>query len=336
MPQLEVDIIGLSAPDVVGTLAGENEIRTEFAVAHLGIDLSNGEAEIGALPLERGGEARPHPVDVMLVDHRLDLVVGKVVDLADHLSRRNVLAEDDIQQSQLAVDLRAHVEVLLALVDQDDVAAHVGEADLHLLHLYGARDGVLSQPLDDEVELLRRQFVILFCLQEILAGDQLFLIEFLLLVVGTAGTGHLHVELRFLELVVELVLLHRHLRVAEEVLLLGQLRLGVEYLQIEARVGEADDDIAFLHLRALLDDPLTDDTALLGAELDDRNRLYLAVDPHEVVELVFSDVANAQSAGIDLECRGVIAKNDPSDKDDEQRATGDVGDMLLLKSFLFL
>ena len=142
--------------------------------------------------------------------------------------------------------------------------------------------------------------------------------------------------MRLLELVVELVLLHRHLRVAKEVLLLGQLRLGVEDLQVEARIGEADDDIAFLYLRALLDDPLTDDTALLGAELDDRNRLYLAVDPHEVVELVFSDVANAQSAGIDLECRGVIAKNDPSDKDDEQRATGDVGDMLLLKSFLFL
>ena len=253
----------------------------------------------------------------MLVDHRLDLIVGKVVDLADHLSRRNVLAEDDIQQAQLAVDLRAHVEVLLALVDQDDVAPHVGEAHLHLFHLDGARDGILAQPLDDEVELLRGQLVILFCLQEILAGDQLFLIEFLLLVVGTAGTGHLHVELRLLELVVELVLLHRHLRVAEEVLLLGQLRLGVEYLQIEARVGEAE-------------------VALLGAELDDRNRLYLAVDPHEVVELVFSDVANAQSAGIDLECRGVIAKNDPSDKDDEQRATGDVGDMLLLKSFLFL
>ena len=138
----------------------------------------------------------------MLVDHRLDLVVGEVVDLADHLARRDVLPQHDIEQSQLAVDLRAHVEVLLALVDQDDVAAHVGEAGLHLLHLYGARDGVLSQPLDDEVELLRGQLVILFRLQEILAGDQFLLIEPLLLAVGAAGAGHLHIELRKFRLTV--------------------------------------------------------------------------------------------------------------------------------------
>ena len=105
LPQLEVDIIGLSAADVVGALAGKDEVRAKLPVAHLGIDLAYREAEIGPLPLERRGEARPHPVDVMLVDHRLDLVVGEVVDLADHLARRDVLPQHDIEQSQLAVDL---------------------------------------------------------------------------------------------------------------------------------------------------------------------------------------------------------------------------------------
>ena len=64
--------------------------------------------------------------------------------------------------------------------------------------------------------------------------------------------------------VVELVLLHRQLRVAQHVLLLGELALSIEDFEVEVGVAQLDDDVALVHLRTLVDNLLYDHAALFG------------------------------------------------------------------------
>ena len=140
LPQLEVNVIRLATTNILGALACEDEISTKLALAHFGIDFANRKGELGALSVEGGAKSRTDAVDVVLVDHRFNLVVGKVVHLANHLSGGDVLSQDDVKKTQLAVDLRADVEILFPLVDELDVAAHICKAELHLFHLDAARD----------------------------------------------------------------------------------------------------------------------------------------------------------------------------------------------------
>ena len=99
--------------------------------------------------------------------------------------------------------------------------------------------------------------------------------------------------------VVEPVLLHGHLRVAQKVLLLGKFCLGIKNLKVEIAVAQSQDDVALLHARAFLHNLFSYYTTLLRRYLHHLNRHYLSVEPHIIVELATSNVANGHVGSID-------------------------------------
>ena len=99
--------------------------------------------------------------------------------------------------------------------------------------------------------------------------------------------------------VIESVLLHGHLRVAQEVLLLGKFSLGIKNLKVEIAVAQSQDDVALLHACAFLHNLFSHDASLFGRDLHHLNRHYLSVKPHIVVELTTSNVANGHVGAID-------------------------------------
>ena len=85
-----------------------------------------------------------------------------------------------------------------------------------------------------ESMLLQRQLIVFLCFEIILARYELLLIERLHVGSLTSLTLHLHVLLQLVVAVGQRLLLHAYLRVAQHVLLLCQLTLGVKDLQVEA------------------------------------------------------------------------------------------------------
>ena len=150
----------------------------------------------------------------MLVNLGLDFEIREVIDLSNLLSSRDVLSQFHIEQTQFAVDSRTHFEFLLPLAHQQDVPPHVGQVVLHLVHLQTAILVVLLQTFTNQLLLSKRQLVLLLGLQIRLTADEFLVIEPLVLLVGTTLALHVHTQRRSFGLVVQLVLLHRHLRVA--------------------------------------------------------------------------------------------------------------------------
>lgn len=133
--QLQIDIIRLSAADIFGAVAFEDKVGAETSFAHFGVDFAHLEAERCSLPFEGGWQPVGDAVDVVLVYHRFNLEVGKVVDLAYHLSGSDILSQFHIQQSQFSVYRGTHFQLVLALADEEDVLAHVVQVVFHLVHL---------------------------------------------------------------------------------------------------------------------------------------------------------------------------------------------------------
>ena len=82
--------------------------------------------------------------------------------MSHHLPRGDVLAQFGVEQSQLAVDGGAHLQLLLSLTDEHHVFAHVLQVVLHLVHLDGAVEAVLPEPFADEAVFLLCDLIILF------------------------------------------------------------------------------------------------------------------------------------------------------------------------------
>ena len=175
-----------------------------------------------------------YAVYVVLITHRLDLVVGHVVHHADLLSWRNVLSQFHIERSHLAVYSRADVELCLTLAHHLQVTSHVVEVVGHLCRLCLTIFCVLRYALAYESVLLQRQLIVFLCFEIILARYELLLIERLHVGSLTSLALHLHVLLQLVVAVGQRLLLHAYLRVAQHVLLLCQLTLGVKDLQVEA------------------------------------------------------------------------------------------------------
>ena len=91
LAQFQVDVVGLAGADVVRPLAREDKIRTELPFAYFRIYLAYLQGELLPLAVERSRQTWFHAVDVMLVYHRFDLVVGEVVHLPNHLPGGDVL-----------------------------------------------------------------------------------------------------------------------------------------------------------------------------------------------------------------------------------------------------
>ena len=134
---------------------------------------------------------------------------------------------------------------------------------------------------------VQREPVVLLSLQVVLLGDELVLVKGFLLLVGTLQAVHLRAVLQHVLPDIQFLLLHLDLRVAEDVLLLGQFGLGVQDLQVQVVVVQEKDGVAGLHAGTFFDEDLLDDAALLRAELDRRHRLHTAADADIVVELPF-------------------------------------------------
>ena len=85
--------------------------------------------------------------------------------------------------------------------------------------------------------------------------------------VGALLALAVHVERGLFGAVVEAVLQHRHLCVAQEVLLLCKFCLGIENLQIEVAVAEAQNHVAFVYACAFFHDLFPHDATFLGRDL---------------------------------------------------------------------
>ena len=92
LTQFEVDVIGLACADVLWTLALENEVTAELALAHLRIDLAHLQLILLVTTGESGCESLTNAVDIMLVDLCLHLIVREIVQLSDLLSWLDALA----------------------------------------------------------------------------------------------------------------------------------------------------------------------------------------------------------------------------------------------------
>ena len=79
LAELQVEVIGLAAADVLGLLLHKLEVGLELAVAHLGIDLADLRCITLALSLEGGLQAGRNTVDVMLKGNDTSDAVKKIV-----------------------------------------------------------------------------------------------------------------------------------------------------------------------------------------------------------------------------------------------------------------
>ena len=110
--------------------------------------------------------------------------------------------------------------------------------------------------------------------------------------VGAFLAAHLHLQLQFLLLEAQLLLFHLDHRVAEDVLLLGEVGLSVEDLHVETLIAEDQDDVAFAYVRALLRDDCLHHAALQRAELHSGHRYHAPADADVVVELAAAHLAH--------------------------------------------
>ena len=270
----------------------------------------------------------------MLVDLRLNLEVRQVVHLPDFLSRRDAGPQLHVQLSQLAVDFRAHLQAAFPLADKGQVALHVGQVVLHLFHLDGAVDGVLQQTLVDETVLAAGQLVVLAGLHELFAADERLAVQAAVLAEGALAALQVLLQLQLLHLVVQLVLLHRHLRVAQQVLLLRQFGLGIQDLQVQVAVRQADQHVASPHLRPFLHDLLGHDAAFLGRHLHHGDGGHLPLDAHEVIEPGLPDFRDVQRPAVHLQHAAVRAEENPAYQGGQQRAARQPRHVLAPETFL--
>ena len=154
-------------------------------------------------------------------------------------------------------------------------------------------------------------------LQVVFLGDEFVLIQGLLLLVGALEAVHLGAVLQHVLTDVQLLLLHLDLGVAEDVLLLGQLGLGVQDLQVQVVVIEDEDGVPRLHRRAFLDE---DHAAFLRAQLDGRHRLHAAADADIVVELPSHSASDGQCILVHAQRLVVRPCDQIHDKRQQQRS----------------
>ena len=114
------------------------------------------------------------------------------------------------------------------------------------MELGAAVEAVLLGTLADEVVLLEGELVVFLGLQVVFPGDEFVLIEGLLLLVGALEAVHLGAVLQHVLADVQLLLLHLDLGVAEDVLLLRQLGLGVQDLQVQVVVIEDENGVVVI------------------------------------------------------------------------------------------
>ena len=161
-----------------------------------------------AVLYERGIKPRLHTVDVMLIHLRLHLVVAEVVDNSYLLSCLYALSKLHIKQTYLARDGAADVQLLLALANQQHILLHGFQIVAHLIHLRMSKLCVLLQPLANERMLLYGKFVGFLCLKIFLARIEFFLVQSLLMLIGSTLGDDILRKRKLLIAIVQPVLFH--------------------------------------------------------------------------------------------------------------------------------
>ncbi len=336
LSELQIHIIGLARADVVRAHALEDEVDAELAVPHLGIDLAHLQGVTLAILVEGGSESGLHAVDVVLIHLCLYLIVAQVVHHTYLLSCRHALSQFHIQQTHLAGDGAADIELLFTLAHQLHIFLHRRKVICHLLHLRAAQLGILLQSLVHQGVLLHGEVVVFLCLEIFLLGIELFLVQSLLVLVGAALGHHVLREGEFLVAVGELVLLHGNLCVAEHILFLRQFALGIQDFQVEVGVAELDDDVTLVDVRTLIHHLLQHDAAFLRTDLHHGDRSHLSIHRHIVVELSLLHVADAQRLPIHPQRGGEIAHAEPYEEGDHHRPSCYPCPVLARHEILFL
>ena len=247
----------------------------------------------------------------MLVYHSLHLVVGQDVDLSDAAAGSYRLPDLHVQKSQLTVGRCLHVQIFHTGTHHLQIAAHIVQALLHLTHLYPPVERILSLPFHDELAAFHGILVVLAGLQILLARTEFFLIEPGVLLGFPLFALYIQSEVEALAFQVEPVLLHGHLRIAQEVLLLGKLRFAVEDIQVQHRIGQPHDDVPLVHHGTLLHGFLRHHSALYGTDLNGVDGLHLTVDADIVVELAPAHAVDADPSAFGSELGAVIAEYGP-------------------------
>ena len=237
----------------------------------------------------------------MFVDLGFYLVVSDRVDLPYFHPRGHALPEHDIQKSEFPVDGGLDGQVGLAVAYHGHVLSHVVETLLHLVDFHSSIETVLDRPFLDELVFLLREFVVFFGFEILLPGDEFVLVQGGLLLVVPAAAPDIHLVGHLVLLDGELLLLHLDHGVAQDVLLLGELRLRVEDLQVKVVVAEQEKGLPGADHGTFLDQDFLHHPAFLRAELDSGHRLHLAAYPDVVVELSFLHFADADGVLVDPE-----------------------------------
>ena len=124
--------------------------------------------------------------------------------------------------------------------------------------------------------------------------------------VGPQFGLHIHFQLQGLVAVVQPILLHRDLGVAQHILFLGQFALGIQYFEVEIAVAQFHDDVALVYVSTLIDHLFEHYATLLGRNLHHLNGHHPAIHVHIVVKFGLFHFADAQATTLDFQRRTVI------------------------------
>ena len=99
LTKFEVDVVGLARADVLGSFSLEDEITAELALANFRIDLANLQLVCLVTTRKGGRQTLTHTVDIVLVYLSLNLIVRKVIELANLLAWTDALTQLHIKQT---------------------------------------------------------------------------------------------------------------------------------------------------------------------------------------------------------------------------------------------
>ena len=247
----------------------------------------------------------------MLIYLGFNLVTGQVIYLPYPCPGCYRLAEDGIQKAEFSIDRSLDGKVFLPFAYHLHVLSHVLQALFHLLYLHRPVQAVLQFPFPDEIQPVFSQPIVLLCLQPDFPCNQLFIIQGFLLSPVALAPAHLHFKLQPFLLDGQFLLLHLYHCVAQNILLFGKFRFGIEDLEVEIVVAEPQYGIPFADAAAFLPDYLFDYPAFERAYLDGDHRLDLAADADIVIEFPLYHIGCGDGICVDAQCRGTVAEYKP-------------------------
>ena len=285
LAQLQAHLQALATPDAVRSLAGEEQVGLELAVADLGVDLGHRQLMLAASEGEGARKPLPDPRHVVFTDAGAHLVGVEHIDLGDADALRDRLPDLRPQSAELPIDGRPHGEVLQAAPQEGEVVIDQFQAGIDLPFLTSTEQRIVADVGLQQVAAFQRQLVLLPAPLVLLRRHQVALLQALVQAVGALQLLQVVLQLQQLLLPGVGLLVHGKPRGAQVVLLVQQLRLAVDGVHLELLVGQAQDGFARLDGMAVLQEDLLDHPALHGVQEHGADGLHGAGDRDVLAEL---------------------------------------------------